>query len=252
MNIVWGYGVVGQATAHALGIEYHYDVDESRNNTQELIDVDHYFGDDVFFVCVPTPTMEDGSQNLDFLRESILEITNIETFGSKNIVIRSTVLPGTCRKLQDEFDVNLIFVPEFLTESTAFADAKYPDFVFVGGDDFATRNEIAEMFHNDNVFQVSLETAELVKYAMNTFFGIKVVLGNIFRDIAEQTGADYWSVKKALELHKFGSLNGWNPFHGNQRGFGGKCLPKDITALSKLDKTGLLKKLLEVNESYRK
>lgn len=252
MDLIWGYGVVGQATGYALDIHYHYDENSKRSNFNFNSDNPMPIGEHLkVFVCVPTPTNK-GIQDLTFIKDSLDKIFLLDK--QAEVIIRSTVLPGTTRYLQNEYKKELMFLPEFLTEATALDDSIDPEFIFIGGDNNIKKLKILEKFDVDDYKKnsVSLETAELIKYAMNTFFGTKVVLGNIFRDIAEKTNADYWMVKEALEEHKWGSINGWNPFHGNKRGFGGKCLPKDIEAISRLDDTNFLSSLLEANEKFNK
>ena len=98
--------------------------------------------------------------------------------------------------------------------------------------------------------------AELVKYAINTFYATKVVFGNMLYDLACSLGADYSQVKEAFVSDKRIADSHFDVFAGGYRGYGGKCLPKDLLALVELGKkkgvdVGLLEKVDEMNEKYK-
>lgn len=252
---VLGYGVVGKATALALDIRHHYDISDGNTDAiRDFVEPLKALGSThnrYYFICVPTPSYEDGVQNTEAMRDVVQKVLEFDP--SPIFVLRSTVAIGTTRLFEETYKRPFIHFPEFLTESSALKDSFFPDMIYIGSNDLVLSQELktflTEMIGEPII--VKPETSELLKYAMNTFFATKVTLGNIFRDIAMETGADYWETQRALESHKWGSKNGWNPYHGNKRGFGGKCLPKDVLTLSRFDKTGFIKKMVEVNNEYQ-
>ncbi|MCJ7688667.1 MAG: hypothetical protein MUO60_05030 [Clostridiaceae bacterium] len=118
-----GGGVLGKASARSLGINHMYDEIKERSNIekQQLKDFDY------IFICVPTPSTEDGC-DISIVEKSIMENINGQVF-----VIRSTVIPGTAERLMDKYNCSIINNPEFLTEKTSVEDAINPDIVVIGG-----------------------------------------------------------------------------------------------------------------------
>lgn len=246
-----GYGVVGQATARVMGVTKFYD--PAYRDSYHLDELKE-FNEPIYYICVPTPTKKNGEQDLTILEEMIDKLYQLDNHPI--FIIRSTVSPGTTKRLQAFYpEANFIHFPEFLTERTAFEDTANPELFMFSCEDLVLRKEfemkLASVYGRKPQSFADTTTTEIVKYAMNTFFGMKVVLGNIFYDICKREGADYTPVREALESHKWGSKNGWNPFFGMSRGYGGKCLPKDIKVIAEYDHTGLLNKLDKVNEEYR-
>ena len=101
------------------------------------------------------------------------------------------------------------------------------------------------------------KAAELVKYAINSFYATKVIFGNLLYDVAESLGVDYADVKSAFVSDKRIADSHFEVMHGGYRGFGGKCLPKDLKALRDFGKdhgvdVSLLEKVDEINSKYKK
>lgn len=248
--IIMGYGVVGKAMSIAYGIKNKWDINQDNNtNLREFYKKNTR--DRFYVISVPTPT-ENGKQDVSAVTDVITRVKNIGIDNNTIFVLRSTVLPGTTSWLEKQYGINIVHFPEFLTEKTAVLDEMCPEFKILGYNNIVVGNKVMRKFHCDNPEWYKPETTELVKYTMNTFFATKVTLGNVFSDLAKHFGADYGVIQECLEAHKWGSINGWNPYHGNKRGFHGKCLPKDVGAISFFDKTGFLSKLLEVNDALSK
>lgn len=256
-GFIVGLGVVGQSTMIGLNIpkENWYDVsnEASQRNIEAFVST-RSSENRYYFICVPTPTSAQ-EQDLSMVKDAINKVFSYDA--KAIVVIRSTVLPGTTRELINEHKTQMIHFPEFLTESEALKDSYDPDVVIFGSNSVLLSRDFKshitkELPFSGRVINTNTDTSELVKYAMNTFFGMKVILGNILYDIAKEKNSNYEIVKSVLENHKWGSKNGWNPFHAGYRGFGGKCLPKDIEALSGLDKSGFLENLIKVNHDYNK
>ncbi len=186
---------------------------------------------DVVFIAVPTPTTENG---FDY---SIVESTLNLIGKGKIAVIKSTIVPGTTKILQNKFrDIIVMHSPEFLSEKTAAHEAANP-----------TRN-ILGIVHNDekntnaaklvlsilpkSPFEIvcSSEEAEVIKYAHNSLGFITVVFGNLLYDLAKSHGASWENIKSAIDADTEKSSTYMNPVHKTGRGAGGRCFIKDFAA----------------------
>lgn len=244
-SIIIGNGVVGKATGYSLEIK---DWLGKRKEYGEFLYQDKTF----YFLCLPTPTDKDGNQDISIIEEWLERIAKLNDLDEKIVIIRSTILPGTTEKLIRKYKINIAHIPEFLSESTAIEDELNPEFVVIGCNDIVIREKLKDLFiplekHIDFIL-TDTTTAELIKYSMNSFFSLKVIMANQLWDVAKETGANYELVKKALEMHKWGSKNGWDVWHGCKRGFMGKCLPKDLWAFTSKFKLPLLDKVREINK----
>lgn len=213
---------------------------------------------DVVFVCVPTPywTGEEGRRGFDdsYVRDAIGSLT-----GSKIVVIKSTVLPGTTDRLQAEFPHHrIMFNPEFLTEVTADQDMAYPDRQLIGATEksFTAATDILYLLPMAPYERVlKAKEAEVVKYFSNTWFATKVIFANQMYDLCQALGVDYDTVRDGAAADKrFTGRSHLEIFHKGKRGYAGKCLPKDTRALIELgEKVGvemaLLKRVEELNDA---
>ncbi len=246
-----GYGMVGKSTAKVLGIPRKdcFDIKDKKK-----------WGYDYYIICLPSPTYymdglppyisyEYRIQNLSIIESWISDI--YENDKHAVVILRSTVLPGTTKRLSEEYNLKIVHVPEFLTEKTAYKDEKYPELLIIGSDGNNLGNKIADIFSKKvnprKIIKTNSSTAELIKYTMNCFFALKVIFGNEIFNVSEQVDANYKIVKVCLESHKWGSKNGWNIFHRGGRGAGGHCLPKDTMAFSQTFNVPLLSKMVEIN-----
>lgn len=249
---IMGYGVVGKGM-HRL-FERQFDVsiyDPAKGFNTVAQDAE------LTVICVPTPESADGSCDISQV-ESAVSLAQ-----SPLILIKSTVPPGTTTYLAQKYNKNVCFSPEYMGESSYFTPYwKYPDperaethtFVIVGGDKASeTLNYFMRVMSVDTRYMaVTAEEAELTKYMENTFFATKVAFCNEFFEIAKLHGVDY---KRLRELWLLDSRI--NPNHTlvfeHKRGFGGKCLPKDLAGIIKAstDK-GYTPRLLKAVELWRK
>ena len=245
---VAGIGMVGGALVKTLKSPILYDPPKGIGSKEELNEAE------IVFVCVPTP-YENG-----FSLKAVIAVLDILE-GSKVVVIKSTVLPGTTDHLQHEYPQHkFLFNPEFLTEATADQDMRYPDRQIVGYTDksYTIAGDIMAMLPLAPFERIMpAKEAELVKYANNTWFATKVVWANQLYDLCEKTGIDYESVKEAMVQDKRIGRSHLEIWHKGYRGYGGKCLPKDLSSL--VDYAGkngvdmaLLKKVRELNDHYGK
>lgn len=195
---------------------------------------------EIIFVAVPTPMNSDGSANLDIVRAVCEEIQEIDD--SKYIVLRSTVPPGT----SEELDVN--FMPEFLTEKNWEDDFKNCDQWILGSTDPFLYEKMKRMFElaynngsgsvvNKEVIQCKPSEAEMIKYLKNVFLSVKVGFFNELESICSELDIDYESVRCiATQDTRIGSGHTKVPGHDGRRGFGGTCFPKDTNALASFAK----------------
>ena len=209
---------------------------------------------EVVFICVPTPyhiePNKDGKKGFDlsYVRDAIGMLD-----GSKIVVIKSTVRPGTTEMLQGEFPKHrLMFNPEFLTEVTADQDMNYPDRQLIGYTDssYTVASDVMHLLPLAPFERVMrAREAEMVKYYGNTWFSTKVVFANQMYDICQAMGVDYETVKDSAAADKRIGRSHLEIFHKGYRGYGGKCLPKDTRALIELgDEVGADMKLLKTVE----
>lgn len=207
---------------------------------------------EIVFVCVPTPYDDTiGGFDLSYVRNAVGTLE-----GSKVVVIKSTVLPGTTEKLQEEFPKHrFLFNPEFLTESTADQDMLYPDRQLIGYTDhsYTFAGDVMQLLPLAPFERVMRSReAEMVKYFGNTWFSTKVVFANQMYDFCKSLDIDYETVKESAAADKRIGRSHLDVLHSGYRGYGGKCLPKDTRALIQHgDRYGaemeLLKKVEDIN-----
>ena len=203
----------------------------------------------IIFICVPTPFNKNKGFDLSFVEKAC---SNIE--GEKIVVIKSTVLPGTTENLQKKYlQHKFLFNPEFLSEATADEDMQKPDRQLIGytekSKDIA--QDVLNILPKAPYEKIMPATEmEMVKYFNNTFNAIKVIFANHMYDLCQVLNIDYDNVVEAAAKSKFirtkDHLDVW---HKNFRGYGGKCLPKDIKALIQFaDEKGVDLKLHKIVE----
>ncbi len=268
MNItrlgIIGYGIVGQALAYGFSqadIKDKYQIKfyDKYKNTDSL---DKVIKESEFiFICLPTP-MKDDETGIDLLiiETVVADIAKLTNGTDKIIVIKSTIAPGTTARLEKKYPkTNFAFNPEFLTEANYLEDFLNADRTIVGANtDLTSRRVIAlyrQRFPKMKIFQTDTTTAEMVKYMANAYLSTKVIFANEMYAICQALGIKYEEVKSmAVADHRI--------FDSHldvttQKGFGGKCFPKDIVALiGRAKDLGVEPKLLEtvwsINKKIRK
>ena len=240
---VIGVGVVGGAVRHYF---------ESQGVPPLLYDPAKRLGSlaeinaaGLVFVCVPTPYAPGHGFDDSAVEQAIAPLR-----GSKTIVIKSTVLPGTTRKFQERFpEHRVLFNPEFLRERSAVEDFLKPDRQIVGvcGDDREEAERLLKLLPPaPHTAVVPAEAAELTKYATNAFLALKVTFANELYDLCAALGADYGLVKEGIAVDERIGASHLDVLDGGYRGYGGKCLPKDTMALLDLaDDLGVVLDLLK-------
>jgi nucleotide sugar dehydrogenase len=258
-----GSGVVGSATGkgfHKLGHDVlFYDISKQRllnlkesgyqvaSSVQEIVDKT-----DISFVCVNTPNNKNGEQDLSQVMSVLYELGNALNSTNRQqqeqqhphlIVFRSTMLPGTMRKVVMNYlqnncsslkigtDYDLCYNPEFLRQTTALEDFFKPDRAVIGEDREGASQPLKEIYEKQltkNIIITSFEAAEMIKYTSNCFLSLKISFFNEIGLLCNQMGIDDKAVSLGVSMDKrigkYGTEFG-KPFEG-------ACLPKDTEALA--------------------
>ena len=222
------------------------------------------------FVCVPSPMKETGEIDKTYLHNSIESIVeSVKNSGIKDkriIIIKSTAISGTTREYIDKYksQENIVFGfnPEFLVESTYLEDALNPERIIIGIDKKEDFKEVKKMFLESDfkcpMIHSTPEEAETVKYASNCFLATKVAFANQLYDICQKLDVNYNKVIEMLLYDKrFGKTHWQVPGPDGDRGFGGKCFPKDLNAFIHLAESKgyspeILKSVRDYNKKIRK
>jgi UDPglucose 6-dehydrogenase len=272
-----GLGVVGLATAVGFALKGHrvigIDIDRQKvqniNNGISTIfesglnralikanitattDFSKVLETECSFLCGGTPGQKDGTINLKFVQGPAEQLA--ETLKTKNsyhvVVVRSTVVPGSTENyieplFKDNKEVGICVNPEFLREGTALEDFTKPDRIVIGEKDRRAGDLLCEIYNNfgSPIIRTNFNTAEMIKYASNTYLATKVSFINEIGNICKELGINVYDVTEAM---------GYDVRIGTQYlraglGFGGFCLPKDTAALiSRARELGYEPKLLE-------
>jgi UDPglucose 6-dehydrogenase len=256
-------GIVGQGyvgTAIKVGFEPHYNIhtydkfDLAKSTLPNLKDLVQEC--EVIFVCVPTPMRKDGTCYTGIVEEVIREINSYAT-DNPIVVIKSTVPPGTTEKMNKNYSkVTVIFNPEFLTEENFLEDFRNQKRIILGGDRKGTnklRQIYSKVFPNATIVKTGSNTAEMVKYFTNTFLATKVSFANEMYSVCEQIGIDYDKVVEyATYDERLGKSHWAVPGPDGDFGYGGHCLPKDLSAIiNSFETYGLLEAVENVNDQVR-
>ena len=192
---------------------------------------------DFIFLSVPTPSNPDGSMHLGILEAALQDIESVNKRKDNVVLIRSTIIPGTTKKLQNKFKkLNLVFNPEFLTERSAKFDFINQSRFILGGRKKYTRM-VADLYRwrfGDSVpcIETNYETAELIKYMNNCYFATKVSFLNEMKLVADKCKADWdIAVEGFIRDGRIGHSHLSVPGPDGKLGFGGSCFPKDIQAM---------------------
>jgi UDPglucose 6-dehydrogenase len=212
---------------------------------------------DLEFICVGTPSNPDGSCDISHVEAAVAQST------APLVVLKSTVPAGTTESLVATFGTRLVFSPEFFGEgamsSPFWNDRDGVLFTIVGGEQHDV-SEVVDLLapleqEPHNFFRCSAREAELIKYFENCFLATKVAIFNEFHDLAVAVGADWDRVREGFLLDPRIGIS--HTVVTEERGFGGRCFPKDTAALlHQADSLGIeleiLRAAVQANARVRK
>ncbi len=222
-----GYGTIGRYVEEVFGRCHEvavYDPPKGLGKAQDLQEADFVF------LCVPTPSLPDGGCDTSIVEELVAQASPRGA-----IVCHSTLAIGTTERLIRTYRKPLVYVPEYAGESPdhPYRRIENRDFFIYGGYEPAV-SRVSALFETGHGrgarhFIVPPTVAEVVKYMENAFLALKVAFCNEFFDLCRAFAVDYQLVRELwLQDHRI------NPSHTivtPERGYGGKCLPKDVAAV---------------------
>lgn len=245
---VIGYGHVGIAMKKLFKDAVVYDKYKGIGSIAEINTCDSAF------VCVPTPSGENGKCNTEAVDE-VLSWCNCNI-----IILRSTVFVGYTRQKVAELNKNIVFQPEYYGETVnhPFADLADRKWLSFGGEPKAIEMAIdtykTVINSNVRIYQASSDEVEMAKYMENAFLATKVTFVNEMFDICAKLGLNYNVIREIWTADpRIGTSHTF--IYKNDRGYGGSCLPKDIAELHRLEKDNdvddtLISAVIKKNKMY--
>ncbi|MDC0497956.1 UDP-glucose/GDP-mannose dehydrogenase family protein [Alphaproteobacteria bacterium] len=200
---------------------------------------------DIIFITVGTPSRRiEGEADLSFVWDVAEEISN-NIIKYCVIVTKSTVPVGTTKDVKkiiskkiNEKNFDVVSNPEFLREGSALNDFMRPDRVVIGCENKKSEDMMRDLYRplyllETPIVSTTVESAEIIKYASNSFLATKISFINQVADLCEKVGADVQDVAKGMGMDK----RIGNKFLHAGPGYGGSCFPKDVKAFIKTANT---------------
>ena len=217
---------------------------------------------DLAIISVPTAMQEDGSCDISIVEETVAWLE------TPVILIKSTVPPGTTKSLKEKYHKRICHSPEYIGEGGYYipfwqfphpTEPQHHSFMIIGGDPQDREDILAHFFPvlgpTKTYYQVDETTSELIKYFENSAIATKVTLCNEFYELAKTFGVSYSQIREGLVLdERQGKM--FTAVFKDKRGFGGKCLPKDVNAIVFAAKKAgyepkFLEEVLESNNRFK-
>lgn len=227
-----GWGYVGKAFEAFFKDHYNvriYDPYLFMGTKEEINECD------VAVVCVPTPSNKDNSCDISLVEDAVSWLQ------TPIILIKSTIEIGTTKRLSTKYNKNVVFSPEFAGESKYWTpqgfttDVKQTPFFIFGTENKPIGYELINLYMPitgpSKTYRVTDSiSAEITKYVENTYFAMKVAFVNELYDLCERSGT-HWNEVRDLWLLDPRTNKSHTAVFADDRGFGGKCLPKDTKAM---------------------
>ena len=266
ITIIGGLGVVGSALAKYLRV-FGHDVMINDIKQDPAIDITlarQFEMSDFVFVCVPTPSNEDGSIDLFHVTKVTHELAVLaqKTKHLPRVVYKSTMVPGSTQKMEEIFESYgvkplLAYNPEFLRQRFAFSDMMNPSRIVVGSPNEKFADELMDLFSETDCQKfmfLDFEHAEFVKYYANCYYAARISFFNQMKQYADLFGCDHDALVQAVVADGSVGIHGSNP---TSQAWGGACIPKDMDAMLKLGEQMhvksdcLLKSVKKINEQLK-
>ena len=253
-----GYGFVGQAVAWAHRNHILVIRDPKLKDSADLY---KFIDCDAIYVCVPSPSLNDGHCDTSILEDTLKELLFIHINKSTPIICKTTAPPTVYKKLLEQYP-NIVHCPEFLTAANHIADYQNTNSFVLGGNNewiWKAKDIIQSSIKlTDGSFVgVTIEAAALYKYMMNSYLATKVTFINEFKMLADRLNVE-WETLKILAANdiRIGQTHMTVPGPDGKYGWGGACFPKDVSAIqmeaidlnTKLD---LLREVEQLNKKHR-
>ncbi|MBN2535154.1 MAG: UDP-glucose/GDP-mannose dehydrogenase family protein [Spirochaetales bacterium] len=246
-----GIGEYLQRNIQAGRLHFTSDIGEGIRNSE------------VIFIAVGTPPKDNGDVDLSQV-EAVVDSISSNISSYKVIVTKSTVPIGTNKWIKETLkkksgfhDFDIVSNPEFLREGKALHDFFHPDRIIVGFESERAREYMDDVYRPLYLIQTpfvwcNIETAELIKYASNTFLATKITFINQMANLAEAINADIHVIAKAMGMDGRISPKFLHPGPG----FGGSCFPKDTKALIHIGESfgvdmSLIREVMNANERQK-
>jgi UDPglucose 6-dehydrogenase len=234
MNIgIIGLGIIGSACKFGFEkLGHKVLVHDIIMNTklEDLINCE------IIYVCVPTPSNEDGSCNTSIVEQVVLDLNKLSYSGV--VAIKSTVKPTTTQNLIEQTGLKICFVPEFLRERCAITDfTENHDLLAIGTESEDVFNLVKKCHgtYPKNIVQLKPTEAELLKYYSNVYNALKITFANEIYEVCQRLNVSYSDIKNAF-IKRGTTKDIYLDVNENFRGYAGMCLPKDTKALDSLVK----------------
>ena len=262
----------GKITIFEPGLEIFFERNLKKGRlhfTTELLDAVRH--SEVIFLALPTPPAEDGSADLSYVKgvaENIAKMLRADpSLGYKVIVNKSTVPVGTAdavraimhqQGLKAGLHFDVVSNPEFLREGVAVDDFMKPERVVIGSSSKRASSIMHSLYEpfvrqGNPIVDMDERSAEMTKYAANSFLATKITFMNEIANLCEKVGADVDKIRVGIGLDsRIGKQ-----FLYPGIGFGGSCFPKDVNALKRTADENeydfqILNSVLDVNQKQRK
>lgn len=196
----------------------------------------------IIFMSLHIKTEDNSLQDLTPFRQIIKNLPDVPIF------IRTTLIPGTCDELSRELHKRIYFMPEFLTERTAYQDFCNQPMIFTGEIEL-----LKQIFIGKKYIEMTSREAEIAKYAHNVFAAVKVTYFNGIYELAQKMGCDYNKIQEGVLLSGYiNKMHTCVPGPDGSLGYGGKCLPKDLDAFLGVISNTNIHKIIEETKNANK